>query len=166
MIPLSVLDLVPVRAGVPAAVAIREVTELARAAERLGYRRYWFAEHHGVGSFASSAPEILIGHVAGATSRIRVGAGGILLNNHPPLRVAEVFRTLEALYPGRIDLGLGRTHGGDRVTPRALRAFPSEAFESQLRELLGLCARSLSADNPWPPCGSFPMTWLFRRSGY
>ena len=126
MIPLSVLDLAPVRAGSTARAALREAVDLARLAERLGYRRYWFAEHHGMAAVASSAPEILIEHIASATSRIRVGSGGIMLPNHVPLRVAEVFHTLEALHPGRIDLGLGRAPGTDPATSRALRPFDAE----------------------------------------
>jgi hypothetical protein len=105
VIPLSVLDLVPVRDGSTASAALREAVDLARLTERLGYTRYWFAEHHSMGSIASSAPEILIGHIAAATTTIRVGSGGIMLPNHTALRVAEVFHTLEALHPGRIDLG-------------------------------------------------------------
>src|SRR5215203_4873953 len=104
-VPLSVLDLVPVREGSTSSDAIRESVELAQVADRLGYTRYWFAEHHGMASIASSAPEILIEHIASATQRIRVGSGGIMLPNHTPLRVAEIFHTLEALHPSRIDLG-------------------------------------------------------------
>jgi luciferase family oxidoreductase group 1 len=104
MVPLSVLDLAPVRAGATAADALREAVDLAQHTERLGYLRYWFAEHHGMASIASSAPEILIEHIASATTRLRVGSGGIMLPNHSPLRVAEVFHTLAALHPNRIDL--------------------------------------------------------------
>src|SRR6186713_3292262 len=107
-VPLSVLDLVPVREGSTASVAMRESVELARLCERLGYRRYWFAEHHSMTSIGSSAPEVLIGHIASATSRIRVGSGGVMLPNHAPLRIAELFHTLEALHPDRIDLGVAR----------------------------------------------------------
>ena len=99
MVPLSVLDLAPVRAGMTATDALRESVDLARHTERLGYTRYWFAEHHGMASIASSAPEILIEHIASATSRLRVGSGGIMLPNHSPLRVAEAFHTLAALHP-------------------------------------------------------------------
>lgn len=120
-IPLSVLDLSPVGAGVSPSRAIRESIELARAADRLGYVRYWFAEHHNMASIATSAPEILIAHAAAVTTRIRVGAGGIMVPNHVPLHVVEVFRTLEALHPGRIDLGLGRAPGTDPLTSSALR---------------------------------------------
>jgi luciferase family oxidoreductase group 1 len=120
-VPLSVLDLSPVGSGVAPSAAIRESIELARAADRLGYTRYWFAEHHNMASIATSAPEVLIAHAAAVTTRIRIGAGGIMMPNHTPLHVVEVFRTLEALHPGRIDLGLGRAPGTDPLTSSALR---------------------------------------------
>jgi luciferase family oxidoreductase group 1 len=119
--PLSVLDLTPVAAGRGEAAALRETVELARAAERLGYHRYWLAEHHGGEMVASSAPEIMIATIAAATERIRVGSGGMMLPNHTPLHVAEQFKVLEALYPGRIDLGIGRAPGTDHRTALALR---------------------------------------------
>src|SRR5687768_4965018 len=149
MIPLSVLDLVPVRAGSTARDALSESVALAREAERLGYVRYWFAEHHGMASIASSAPEILIEHIASATSTIRVGSGGIMLPNHAPLRVAEVFHTLEALHPGRIDLGIGRAPGTDPATSRALRPFDAAEFPSQVRELRALSERTFPPDHPF-----------------
>ena len=121
MVPLSVLDLAPIAEGSDAAQSFRNSLSLAQHAERLGYRRFWLAEHHGMPGIASAATSILIGHVAGGTQRIRVGAGGIMLPNHSPLVIAEQFGTLEALYPGRIDLGLGRAPGSDQVTSRALR---------------------------------------------
>src|SRR6201990_6770 len=108
MIPLSVLDLSPVTAGASGAVSLRNSIDLARFADQLGYARYWVAEHHSLPSVASSAPEIMIGQIAAATERIRVGSGGVMLPNHAPLMVAERFKVLEALFPGRIDLGLGR----------------------------------------------------------
>src|SRR5829696_2039759 len=107
-LPLSVLDLSPIRTGVTPSQPSHESIELAILADKLGYTRYWFAEHHSMASIATSAPEVLIAHAAAKTERIRVGAGGIMIPNHTPLHVVEVFRTLEALYPGRIDLGLGR----------------------------------------------------------
>ena len=110
-IPLSILDLVPVPTGTTASEALRRTADLARLAERLGYVRYWFAEHHSMPSVASSAPEILIGHIAAATTTLRVGSGGTMLPNHTPLKVAETFRTLAALHPNRIDLGIGRAPG-------------------------------------------------------
>ncbi|HEX7002564.1 MAG TPA: LLM class flavin-dependent oxidoreductase [Trueperaceae bacterium] len=120
-VPLSVLDLVPVPAGSSAGRAFRNSIELAKLADELGYVRYWVAEHHNTESFASSATEIIIGLLARETDRIRVGSGGIMLPNHSPLKVAENFLTLEALYPGRIDLGLGRAPGTDQLTALALR---------------------------------------------
>jgi len=118
---VSVLDLVGMRNGEPAGAAIARSVELARHAEEWGYRRFWLAEHHSIAGIACSATSVLIGHVAGATQTIRVGSGGVMLPNHAPLVVAEQFGTLEALYPGRIDLGLGRAPGGDYHTLRALR---------------------------------------------
>ena len=109
------------RPGEPAGSAIARTVELARQVEQWGYTRYWLAEHHSIAGLACSATAVLIGHVAGATERIRVGSGGVMLPNHAPLVVAEQFGTLEAMYPGRIDLGLGRAPGGDGYTMRALR---------------------------------------------
>ncbi len=171
MVPLSVLDLVPVRAGATAADAMREAVDLARATERLGYVRYWFAEHHSMSGIGSSAPEILIAHVAAATSTIHVGSGGIMLPNHVPLRVAEVFHTLEALHPGRIDLGIGRAPGTDPATSRALRPFDSEQFPQQLQELLALSARRFPAEHPFgsirvmPQDVALPPIWILASSG-
>ena len=120
-IPLSVLDLAPVTAGSTPADALRNTRELAQLADRSGYTRYWLAEHHNMTGIASAATAVVIAHVAGATQRIRVGAGGIMLPNHAPLVIAEQFGTLEALFPGRIDLGLGRAPGSDGIVARALR---------------------------------------------
>ncbi len=120
-LPLAVLDLVGMRTGEPAGSAIARSVDLAQHAEDWGYRRFWLAEHHSILGLACSATPVLIGHVAAATKTIRVGSGGIMLPNHAPLVVAEQFGTLEALYPGRIDLGLGRAPGGDFHTMRALR---------------------------------------------
>src|SRR5204862_5279044 len=121
MIPFSVLDLAPIAVGATAADALRNSLDLARHAEALGYRRFWLAEHHNMPGIASSATAVVVGYVAGGTSRIRVGSGGVMLPNHAPLVIAEQFGTLEALYPGRIDLGLGRAPGTDPRTARALR---------------------------------------------
>ena len=115
MIPFSVLDLSPITQGSDAAQSFRNTLDLARHAERWGYRRFWLAEHHGMPGIASAATAVLIGYVAGGTSTIRVGAGGIMLPNHSPLVIAEQFGTLESLYPGRIDLGLGRAPGSDQL---------------------------------------------------
>jgi luciferase family oxidoreductase group 1 len=140
-IPLSVLDLAPITEGSDAAQSLRNSLELAQHAERLGYRRFWLAEHHGMPGIASAATAVLIGHVAGGTRSIRVGAGGIMLPNHSPLVIAEQFGTLEALYPGRIDLGLGRAPGSDPATARALRrdlASDPDAFPQDVVELMDL----------------------------
>src|SRR5881398_3246118 len=138
MIPLSVLDLSPIIEGGTAADAFRNTLDLAQHAERWGYRRYWLAEHHNMPGIASAATSIVIAHVANGTSRIRVGSGGIMLPNHSPLVIAEQFGTLESLYPGRIDLGLGRAPGGDQNTARALRrglGSSGDTFPEDLREL-------------------------------
>ena len=121
MIPFSVLDTTPVIQGGDATQAFRNTLDLARHAERWGYLRYWLAEHHNMPGIASAATSVVIGHVAGGTSTIRVGSGGIMLPNHAPLVIAEQFGTLASLYPGRIDLGLGRAPGTDQGTARALR---------------------------------------------
>ncbi|HEX8145709.1 MAG TPA: LLM class flavin-dependent oxidoreductase [Pyrinomonadaceae bacterium] len=137
-IPFSVLDLAPVPEGSGVADSLRNTLELARRAEALGYKRFWLAEHHGMTGIASSATAVLIGHVAGGTNTIRVGSGGVMLPNHSPLVVAEQFGTLEALYPGRIDLGLGRAPGTDQLTARALRrnfAAANEDFPRDVAEL-------------------------------
>ena len=139
MIPFSVLDLAPIVEGGDASQSFRNSLDLAQHAERWGYRRYWLAEHHNMPGIASAATSILIGHVAGGTSTIRVGAGGIMLPNHAPLQIAEQFGTLEALFPGRIDLGLGRAPGGDHAVAHALRRtlvggpdrFPQDVVELQ-----------------------------------
>jgi luciferase family oxidoreductase group 1 len=138
MIPLSVLDLSPVPQGGDASQSLANTLDLARHAERLGYRRYWLAEHHNMRGIASAATAVVIGHVAGGTSTIRVGAGGVMLPNHAPLVIAEQFGTLNALYPGRIDLGVGRAPGTDQLTARALRRslvnsdnFPQDVVELQ-----------------------------------
>jgi luciferase family oxidoreductase group 1 len=135
---VSVLDLVGMRAGESAGSAIARSVDLAQHVEQLGYKRYWLAEHHSISGLACSATPVLIGHVAGATKTIRVGSGGVMLPNHAPLVVAEQFGTLEALYPGRIDLGLGRAPGGDSQTMRALRRDSQqngEDFPALLAEL-------------------------------
>lgn len=136
--PLSVLDLAPIVQGGDAAQSFRNTLDLARHAERWGYRRYWLAEHHGMTGIASAATAVLIGHVAAGTSTIRVGAGGIMLPNHAPLVIAEQFGTLESLFPGRIDLGLGRAPGSDQATIRALRRTPhaAESFPQDVVELM------------------------------
>ncbi|GAB4359128.1 MAG: LLM class flavin-dependent oxidoreductase [Oricola sp.] len=139
MIPFSLLDLSPIPEGFEAADALRNTLDLARNAESWGYRRYWLAEHHNSPGIASAATAVLIGHVAGGTKTIRVGAGGVMLPNHSPLVVAEQFGTLATLFPGRIDLGLGRAPGTDMATARALRRGMegTDRFPSDVLELLG-----------------------------
>ena len=141
-IPLSVLDLAPIAEGSTPREALQRSLDLARHAERLGYRRIWVAEHHNMTGIASAATSVVIGHLAGGTSSIRVGAGGIMLPNHAPLVIAEQFGTLEALYPGRIDLGLGRAPGTDELTVRALRRDPARVddFPREVQELQAFLA--------------------------
>ena len=138
MIPLSILDLAPITEGSNATQTFANTLDLARAAERLGYHRYWLAEHHNMPGIASAATAVLIGHVAGGTSTIRVGSGGVMLPNHAPLQVAEQFGTLACLYPGRIDLGLGRAPGTDQAATRALRRYYQnvDEFPADVSELL------------------------------
>ena len=141
MIPLSVLDLSPIAEGSDAAQSFRNSLDLAQHAEAWGFNRYWLAEHHGMPGIGSAATSVLIGHIAGGTKTIRVGAGGIMLPNHSPLVIAEQFGTLEALYPGRIDLGLGRAPGTDPVTARALRRnlmSDADEFPRDVVELMDL----------------------------
>lgn len=145
MIPFSVLDLAPIVEGGNAAQSFRNTLDLAQHADSWGYRRYWLAEHHGMPGIASAATALLIGHVAAGTQRIRVGAGGVMLPNHAPLVIAEQFGTLESLYPGRIDLGLGRAPGSDQTTARALRrnlAIDADEFPQDVLELMDYFADS------------------------
>ncbi|HEX7309466.1 LLM class flavin-dependent oxidoreductase [Lentzea sp.] len=168
-IPLSVLDLAPITSGADATTALRNSRELAQQAERLGYHRYWFAEHHNMPGIASSAPAVLIGHVADATSTIRVGSGGVMLPNHAPLVVAEQFGMLEALHPGRIDLGIGRAPGTDQKTARALRrteaGLSAENFPQELTELIKYFEGTADL-NAVPAAGNKPPIWLLGSSGY
>ena len=138
MIPLSILDLVPVTEGSDARTSYANMVDLARLGERLGYRRFWLAEHHNMPGIASAATSVLIGHVGSHTSTIRIGAGGIMLPNHAPLQVAEQFGTLASLYPGRVDLGLGRAPGTDQAAARALRRYyqGADEFPNDVVELL------------------------------
>jgi luciferase family oxidoreductase group 1 len=145
MIPLSILDLSPIVEGGDATQSFHNSLDLAQHGERWGYQRFWLAEHHGMPGIASAATAVLIGYVAGGTSRIRVGAGGIMLPNHSPLVIAEQFGTLESLFPGRIDLGLGRAPGSDHVTARALRrnlASDADEFPQDVLELIDYFADS------------------------
>jgi luciferase family oxidoreductase group 1 len=168
MVPLSVLDLVPVTEGSTPAVALRNSLDLARLAERLGYRRYWVAEHHNMRGIASAATSVVIGHLAGGTSTIRVGAGGIMLPNHSPMVIAEQFGTLEALYPGRIDLGLGRAPGSDQLAARALRLGPdrSDDFPREVMQLQAFLAPEQpgQALRAFPGAGSQVPIWILGSS--
>src|SRR5947209_7250452 len=159
-VALSVLDQVPVPEGSTAGEAIGRTLELAGVAERLGCRRYWLAEHHNTASLAGTAPEVLVGAVAAATREIRVGAGGVLLPYYSPLKVAEAFRTLHALYPGRIDLGVGRAAGTDPVAESALLASGGAAgdehFDEEVADLVGLLDGDLEGDHPWAGVQAFP----------
>ena len=154
MPPVSVLDLSPVVAGSTEGQALRDTIELARRTDRLGFHRYWLAEHHGGAMVASSSPELMIGQVAAATSGIRVGSGGVMLPNHSPLRVAEQFKVLSALFGERIDLGIGRAPGTDQMTAYALRrsreAMAADDFPEQLAELL-----AFAGSRPWPEGHAF-----------
>src|SRR6195256_4835229 len=159
MVPLSILDLSPVSAGSSGAVALRNSLDLARLADELGFTRYWVAEHHNLPSIASSAPEIMIGQIAAITTRIRVGSGGVMLPNHAPLMVAERFKVLEALFPGRIDLGLGRAPGTDPVTSYALRRRQDagdDDFLERFQELLLLERRGFPDNHPFHAVHAMP----------
>ncbi len=171
MIPFSILDLAPIRQGGTAAQSFAETRDLAQWAERLGYHRYWLAEHHNMTGIASAATSVLIGHVAGATSRIRVGAGGVMLPNHAPLVIAEQFGTLASLYPGRIDLGLGRAPGTDQRTARALRRTlvgDVDGFPDDVNELIGYFApaRPGQAVQAVPGAGLDVAVWILGSSLY
>jgi len=169
--PLSVLDLAHVRQGGTIADAFHDTLDMAQHAEKLGYRRFWLAEHHNISGVASAATSVLIGHVAGGTNTIRVGSGGIMLPNHAPLVIAEQFGTLETLYPGRIDLGLGRAPGGDFAVTRALRKdlrangddFP--ALLEELRYYLA-AARAGQTVTAFPGAGTNVPIWLLGSSGF
>jgi luciferase family oxidoreductase group 1 len=175
-VALSVLDLSPIVSGSTGAQALHNTLDLARLADRLGYERYWLAEHHNLAGVASSAPEIMIGHVASVTSRIRVGAGGIMLPNHSPLKVVEIFKVLEALHPDRIDLGIGRAPGTDPITAIALRrsreALGADDFPQLLRELYAFSNDDFPFDHPFQPVKAIPTDvdlppiWLLGSSDY
>jgi len=175
-IPISVLDLVPISAGSTSRDALRNTLDLARHVEGLGFHRYWLAEHHNMPGIASSAPAVLIGHVADATTKLRVGSGGVMLPNHPPLVVAEQFGMLEALHPGRIDLGIGRAPGTDPLTAQTLRRSAAQLseddFPEQLWDLMGFFNGSFPPDHPYgditavPARGNLPEVWLLGSSGY
>ncbi len=171
---VSVLDQSPIRTGGTAAEAVAETVELAQACERWGYHRYWLAEHHASRGLAGSTPEVLVAHVAARTSRIRVGSGGVMLSHYSALKVAENFRMLETLYPGRIDLGIGRAPGSDPRTARALAHGPGalgiEHFPAQISDLLGFLRGDLPQDHPFrgiramPDGPTTPELWLLGSS--
>jgi luciferase family oxidoreductase group 1 len=176
-LPLSILDLIPVGSGSTGPQALRNSIDLARRADTLGYTRYWVAEHHNTQGLASSAPEIMIGLLARETQHLRIGSGGIMLPNHSPLKVAENFLTLEALYPGRIDLGLGRAPGTDRVTALALRrsveALSADDFPEQLQLLRAFAGEAEFPENDLfarvrasPPGVPLPPIWLLGSSDF
>ncbi|MEE2721496.1 MAG: LLM class flavin-dependent oxidoreductase [Pseudomonadota bacterium] len=171
---LSVLDQSPIRAGSTPAEALQETLKLAELCDRLGYHRYWLAEHHSTGGLAGSAPEIMIGQVAGRTRNLRVGSGGVMLSHYSSLKVAESFRMLESLYPGRIDLGIGRAPGSDGLTANALAHGPGalgiEHFPSQIRDVQAWIRGDLPEDHPFrqvtamPAGETNPQIWLLGSS--
>jgi luciferase family oxidoreductase group 1 len=175
-IPLSILDVSPVVSGASSGQALRNTIDLARFADARGFTRYWLAEHHNSPGIASTTPDIMIGQVARETSHIRVGSGGVMLPNHSPLKVAESFRLLEALYPERIDLGIGRAPGTDMMTALALRrskdALNAEDFPQELGQLLAFSTGAFPADHPfrtitaYPNDVPLPPIWLLGSSGY
>lgn len=173
---LSVLDVSPVATGSTSSEALRNTLDLARLADKLGFTRYWLAEHHNTPLIASSAPEIMIGHVAEATRRIRVGSGGMMLPNHTPLKVAETFRVLEALHPGRVDLGIGRAPGTDSLTAMLLRrsreALGADDFPARLADLLAFLDHGFPPNHPleriraMPDDVPMPEVWLLGSSDF
>jgi luciferase family oxidoreductase group 1 len=175
-LPLSALDLVPLASGSTSHAALAAAVEIARTVERLGFRRLWYAEHHNMPGIATTAPEILIAHVGQVTSHLRLGAGGVMLPNHSSLKVAESYRLLEALHPGRIDLGIGRAPGTDPLTALALRRSRSaplaDDFLTQLAELSGFGDGTLPAGHPFakiramPDDVPLPPIWLLGSSDY
>ena len=171
-IPLGVLDLAPVPDGGSTGDALRATIDLAKKTEDLGFTRFWVAEHHGMPGVASSSPPVLIGHIADATRTIRVGSGGVMLPNHSSLVVAEQFGMLEALHPGRIDLGLGRAPGTDQATAQALRHGGPDDFPRQLTDLIGFFTGQWPENHPYqkvhaiPGEGDGPDLWLLGSSGY
>src|SRR5579863_634115 len=174
--PLSVLDISPVPSGSSSSDALRNTLDLAKLTDALGYRRYWLAEHHNTALIASTSPEVMIGHVADVTQRMRVGSGGIMLPNHAPLKVAETFRVLEALHPGRVDLGIGRAPGTDPLTALALRrsreALGADDFPARLNDLLTFLDHGFPQGHPleriraMPDDVPMPEVWLLGSSDF
>jgi len=161
----------PIASGHSAGDALRSASDLAKLADRCGYTRLWYAEHHGMATIASTSPELLIAHVGGVTKQIRLGAGGVMLPNHVPLRVVEQYRTLHALHPGRIDLGIGRAAGTDGLNARALRTAPGGHFGELLSELLAFERGQFPVDHPFsrisvtPDGVPLPPIWMLGSSG-
>src|SRR6476620_3053670 len=177
MLPLSILDLSPVTTATPPAQALRNTLDLARFADSLGYTRYWLAEHHNLANIASSAPDIMIGQVAAVTKNMRVGSGGVMLPNHAPLMVMERFKVLEALFPDRIDLGLGRAPGTDQITSLALRrrqdtSTEQDDFLDRFQEMILFETKGFPPNHPFskvaamPTDVKLPPIWLLGSSGY
>lgn len=169
-LPLSVLDLAPVSSSGDTSEALRYTTEAARRVEQLGFHRFWVAEHHNMPAIASSAPAVLLAHLAAATKTIRVGSGGVMLPNHAPLVVAEQFGTLESLHPGRIDLGIGRAPGTDQRTALALRrtveGLSAEDFPAELADLIAMLAGDPARLRAVPTAEGLPQVWLLGSSGF
>lgn len=169
--PLSILDLAPISQGHSTPEALAQTIRLATLGEELGYARLWYAEHHGMASIASSSPEVLIANAAAHTKTIRVGAGGVMLPNHVPLRVVETYRTLAGLYPDRIDLGIGRAGGSDARTLQALRSFGGENFPENFAELIAFEHDGFPSNHPFdavkvvPGDVALPPIWLLGSSG-
>ena len=174
-IRLGVLDQSPIVSGIRPSDAISETLYLAQLAEELGYHRYWLAEHHSISALGDPCPEILLARIGAATRRIRIGTGGVLLPYYSPLKVAEIFRMLEALFPGRVDLGIGRAPGGDMLTAQALtggRYLDPDRFPDQLQELIGFLSGNLPPGHPFarvkamPSGDTVPEVWLLGSSHY
>ncbi len=170
-LPLSILDLAPVPEGTTTETALQQIVSLAKLGDELGFTRVWYAEHHGMPSIASSSPEVLIATAAANTSRIHVGSGGVMLPNHVPLRVVETYRTLNGLYPGRIDLGIGRAGGSDGRTLSALRSVDGNYFPQELAEMLAFDEGTFPAGHPFgairvaPENVNLPPLFLLGSSG-
>ncbi|MCC6573212.1 MAG: LLM class flavin-dependent oxidoreductase [Planctomycetes bacterium] len=168
---LSVLDVIPVASGHSPQQALAGAGELAQRVDKLGFKRLWYAEHHGMQNIASTSPEVMIAHAGALTNRIRIGAGGVMLPNHVPLRVVEQYRTLNALYSGRIDLGIGRASGSDPLTARALRATSGGEFEELMAEVQAFEHHEFPAGHPFghirvtPGAISLPPIWMLGSSG-
>jgi luciferase family oxidoreductase group 1 len=170
-VKLSVLDILPVPSGSQPSKVLARARDLARLADRVGYERIWYAEHHGMESIAATSPDLMIAHVAPFTERIRLGAGGVMIPNHAPLQVVERYRTLEALHPGRIDLGIGRAPGTDPITSQALRAVPGQYTGELIAELMAFAQDDFPQDHPFarirvvPGGTAMPPIWMLGSSG-